>query len=131
MEDEGPGLAGCAAAPAIGVAVVAGQALLFTGLTGRPLELGASWGVFLFQVLLVAAPFLLLALIGTRRKSPWLVALALTLALWGYYLFDGVSYQLSGDASGANIGLGLILLASPLFIAGAALAAHAWSRRRE
>jgi hypothetical protein len=109
--------------------VVAGEALGFSALTGRPLDLAAERGVLLFQVAIVAAPFLLLALAGTRDKLPWLVAFALTLALWGYLLFDGVRYHWSGDTSGANIGLGLILLVSPLVIAGAAMAAYAWRRR--
>ena len=128
-DQDGPSLGGCALAVLIGPAIVGGDALAFSALTGRPLSLSAESGVLLFQVLLVAAPFLILSLAGTRDRLPWLTALVLTLALWGYSLFDGVRYQWSGDASGANIGLGLVMLVSPLFIAGAALAVHAWRRR--
>jgi hypothetical protein len=53
----------------------------------------------------------------------------LAFALWSYYLFDGVRYQWSGDRSGAKIGLGLVLLASPLLISIACIAAHLVGRR--
>jgi hypothetical protein len=85
--------------------------------------------VLLFQAGVVAAPFLLLSLVGTRDKIPWLVAALLTLGFWGYLLFDGVRYHWTGDTSGANIGLGLIMLVSPLLISGAAMGIHAWRRK--
>jgi len=125
-----PNPIGCLGAIAIGVLVVAGEAGAFSLLTGRPLNLSDQAGVFLFQMLSVAAPFGLLALAGARRALPWLTGLALTLALWGYALVEGVRYQRHPDGTGADIGLGLIMLASPLVIAAAALAAHAWQRRR-
>jgi|GEM_PF-2531712 len=125
-----PNPIGCLGAIAIGVLVVAGEAGAFSLLTGRPLNLSDQAGVFLFQMLSVAAPFGLLALAGARRALPWLAGLALTLALWGYALVEGVRYQRHPDGTGADIGLGLIMLASPLVIAAAALAAHAWQRRR-
>ena len=101
-------------AVAIGVAVVAICDGLFTLLTGRPITFESD--VAPFQVGIVAAPFLVLAILGVRQRRPWLVGLALTFSLWGYYLFEGVRYQWSPDGSGANIGLGLIMLASPLVI---------------
>jgi hypothetical protein len=105
-DDDGPGLAGCAVALVVGPAVVAAQALAFTWLTGLPLDLDAEAGVRLFQAGVVAAPFLLLSLIGTRDKIPWLVAAVLTLAFWGYLLFDGLRYHWTGDTSGAISGWG-------------------------
>lgn len=129
-DEDGPNAAGCALALAAGPAVVAAQALAFTWLTGRPLDLGEEWGVLLFQAGMVAGPFLLLSLAGTRDKLPWLVAAFLTLALWGWVLFDGVRYQWSGDKSGANIGLGLIMLVSPFVITGVAMGLYAWRRAR-
>jgi hypothetical protein len=128
-ESAAPRRFGCLAAPLIGAATAATVALSFSLLTGRPLDLDQEWAVFLFQALIVAAPFALLALAGIRRRAPWLVAGALTLTLWGYYLFEGVSYQWHPDGSGANIGLGLLLLVSPLFIAGAAFGTAAWGAR--
>lgn len=125
-----PNPIGCLGALAIGVLVVAGEAIAFSLLTGRPLDLADESGVLLAQMLSVAAPFGLLALAGARRALPWLTGLALTLALWGYALFAGVRYQWHPDGSGADIGLGLIMFVSPLVIAAAALGAHAWQRRR-
>jgi hypothetical protein len=70
-------------------------------------------------------------LAGIRYKLPWLIALALTLALWGNLLFEGVSYQRHPDGSGANIGIGLIMMASPIAIAAIGLAVHALQQWRE
>jgi len=70
--------------------------------------------VLLFQVLIASTPFLLLALVESEEKTPWLLGISLTILLWSYYVFDGVSRR--GDGTGANIGLGLIMLASPIWI---------------
>jgi hypothetical protein len=120
---------GCLFAIAIGVLTVTLSSVSFSLLTGRPENLGEEWAVFLFQMLIVAAPFGLLALMDVGRWLPWLVGLVLTLTLWGYFTFEGVSYQWHPDGSGANIGLGLFMLVSPIFIAGAGVGAHAWQQR--
>ena len=112
----------------IGLAVVGLTSLGFSAATGRPLE--GSLEIYLFQLTIVSLPFLVLAMGGVRARRPWLVGLLLTGALWGYYLFEGIRYQLSGDRSGANIGLGLLLLASPLLISIACIATHAIAQRR-
>jgi hypothetical protein len=111
----------------IGVLVVAVNALLFTLLTGRPLVYAND--VEPYQVTIVAIPFLVLALIGVGDRRPWQVGLALTLALWGFILLDGVRYQWNPDGSGANIGLGLIMMISPLFITAISVATHLHRRR--
>lgn len=80
------------------------------------MNLREEWGPFLFQVLLIAAPFGLLSISGIKSKVPWLVGVALTVAFWGYYLFTGVRYQLSGDRSGVDFGLAFAMLLSPLII---------------
>src|SRR3954470_20444218 len=116
-----------AAALAIGVFVVAADAILFSALTGRPLSFASD--VEPVNAIIVAIPYLALALSGARRALPWLVGLALTLSLWGYYLYEGVSYQWHPDGSGTDIGLGLIMLASPLFISAVVLAIHVVQRR--
>ena len=113
---------------AIAVGVVVGSAALFTLLTGRPFEFAAD--VLTFQLAIAAAPFLALAIIGVRNRRPWLVGLWLTLALWGYFLFEGVRYQWNPDGSGANIGLGLIMLFSPLVITPISIETHLRQQRR-
>lgn len=111
----------------IGVGVVAAKAALFTSLTGRPLVF--SWDVAPVNALLVAIPYLGLALAGATRLLPWLIGLALTLSLWGYSLYSGVRYQWNPDGSGANIGLGLMMMVSPFIILPIVLGVDAVQRR--
>ena len=107
---------GCLLAPVIGAAVVVGVNAAFWLITGQPLAVGDEWDIYLFQMLLIAAPFGVLALAGVNGKGPWLAGGALTALFWGDYLYAGIHYQLSGDRSGADIGLGIIMLISPVVI---------------
>jgi hypothetical protein len=125
--DEAKTPMGCFLALAIGPLVAGGEAIAFSLLTGR--SMSEEWGVIAFQSLLVSFPFIAVALTGTIKKAPWLVGLALTLSLWGYGLYRGVSYQWHPDGSGADIGLGLIMLASPLPITAICLGIY-WLQRR-
>ena len=111
----------------IGVAVVAAKKFLFSSLTGRPLVFVSD--VDSVNAILVAIPYLCLAFAGTKRLLPWLVGLALTLSLWCYALYSGVNYQWNSYVGGANIGLGLMMLASPFFISPIVLGVHALQRR--
>jgi hypothetical protein len=108
--------------------VAGGIAIAFSLLTGR--SLSQEWGIIAVQALLVSVPFVAVALTGTLRKAPWLVGLALTVGLWGYFLYEGVSYQWHPDGTGADIGLGLIMLASPVVITAICLGVH-WLQRRD
>ncbi len=120
---------GCLLAIAIGVVttvlLVGGWSLL----TGRPLRLGEEWLVYLGNMALVAAPFVVLALAEIKSKLPWLVGLALTLSFWGYVLYRGVSYQWNPDGSGADIGLGILAIFSPLPITLICVAVHLAEKR--
>jgi len=127
---DGPFAAGCGIALLLGIAVAAGTAIAFQLLTGRAIDLGSEAGPLASQALLAAAPFAALALAGARRPLPWLSALAPTLLLWGWFLAAGLSYQWHPDGTGANIGLGLIMLASPLPIGAVGLAVHFRQKRR-
>lgn len=117
---------GCVAALLIGVltigAVSLGQYLL------QPLigfYFREAWGVLLFQSLIVAAPFGLYALTGVGQKSIWITAFILSSFLWGLFAFGA----LQGDAIGANIGVGFLMMASPLGIAAGAPALVSAIRR--
>lgn len=110
------------------LAVVATEDILFSLLTGRPLVFASD--VEPVVTVIVAIPYLALAFAGARTLLPWLVGLALTLSLWGYALYSGVSYQWHPDGTGADIGLGLIMMASPFLFTPIVLAVHAWQRRR-
>jgi ABC-type transport system involved in multi-copper enzyme maturation permease subunit len=83
---------------------------------GVPAE---EWPILLLQILIAGAPFGILALTGMRAKLPWLVAVILTVCFWGTLFFS--AWIAARDQTGANIGMGLLMLASPLLITGAAL----------
>jgi hypothetical protein len=117
-----------AAALAIGVSVTATEQILFSLLTGRPLVFASD--VEPVVALIAAIPYLALALVGARSLLPWIIGLTLTLSLWGYALYSGVRYQWNPDGTGADIGLGLIMLASPFVFTPIVLGVHAWQRRR-
>jgi len=98
----------------IGVTTIA----IVTGVTslaeGLPLNLRDELPIFLLQAILVAIPFLLMALLGIVGRLPWLMGIGLTAALWAYVVYDGLASR--GDGTGVNIGLGLLVLASPILI---------------
>ncbi|TFI56842.1 hypothetical protein E2493_18015 [Sphingomonas parva] len=114
----------------IGPLVAFGSAIAFSLLTGRSLNLAEEWTVLIWQAISVSIPFIVVAVTGTKKKAPWIVGLVLTLTLWGYYLVEGVSYQWHPDGSGANIGLGLIMLVSPLVITAACVGTYLWQRTK-
>lgn len=111
----------------IGVFVVAAENVLFSNLTGRTLPFVSD--VQPVNAMLIAIPFLCLALAGAKRLLPWLVGIALTLSLEGYYLYS-VIYP-DPDIVGANIGLGIMMLGSPFFISPIVLGVHALQRRAD
>lgn len=88
-------------------------------------------GVFGAQVLICTAPLLLLALLCLLRplaargvdRALWAGIVATSLA-WGYFYGAVVVSRLAGDAGGADIGLGLLMMASPFVVALAMLVAY-------
>ena len=101
---------------AIGLLVVAASVAI-ASLGGRPVQrdqLGDELPILASQAFLVAIPFLVLATAGISTRRAWIAGLGLTLALWSYYLLDALVLAIPGR--GANIGLGLVMLASPLLI---------------
>ena len=116
-----------AAAVVIGIAVVAIDSLTFSLLTGRPLSFSSD--VEPVNVVIVAIPYLILAALSIRQILPWLVGLAMTLSLWGYSLYGGVTYQWNPDGRGADIGMGIIMLFSPSFITGTVLGVYFLQKR--
>lgn len=112
--EEGP--AGCLAALAVGPVTVASVCAVIL-LTGRRLDLSEEWAFLGYQAIMASVPFLLLAGSGVTARAPWLVGLAVHILLWGAFVLD----PFLRDGGGANIGFGLIMLVSPVIIAGAAL----------
>ena len=104
------------AALAIGLIVVTASVII-QSLGGRPIpnnQLGDELPFLAFQALIVAIPFLVLAIAGIRTQRPWIAGLVLTLALWAYYLLDALVLGVPGRR--VNIGLDLIMLTSPFLI---------------
>lgn len=126
-----PWRGGCVAALVIGlitIVVFYGSGLLLAGVSLRSIIISEEWPILLSQVLLVALPFGLLALAGIRARMPWLVATGLTIGFWVAF-FVSILIGLR-DGTGVNIGMGLIMLVSPIPIAcGAWIAASVSSRR--
>jgi hypothetical protein len=112
---------GCALALGIGLLTVVVETGTFSLATGRAVNLKDEWESFFVQVVFVAAPFGLLSLARIKDRAAWLTGLALTAAFWGYYLFDGIRYQLGGDKSGVNLGLVFLMLLSPVIISAVCL----------
>jgi hypothetical protein len=83
----------------------------------------------LMLLVMVSIPFLILAMGGISERLPWLTGLALTVAIWGYILF-GNHQPTGGGRSGTGLGFGLFVLASPLLISIACIAAYAIVQRR-
>ena len=125
-ETRAKGPYGCTLALAIGFLTVAiangGHSLL----TGLPLNLADEWGPFLVQMLLATAPFALLEMVGVRGRWSWGTALAVTAMIWLVYLAAGVIGRYEG--TGVNFGMVFLLLASPVIVAAAGLAAGKLAR---
>ncbi len=94
----------------------------------RDMALGSEWLFKLFQSAIAAMPFVALAVCGEvllgsadRRAFSGLkfagrsVAIA-SIALWVAYYWDAISAYTSQDSSGASIGLGLLLVFSPVLL---------------
>lgn len=74
-------------------------------------------GPLVLNVLLVSAPFLLLAHRGITYLLPWAVALLLTGGVWGYVISEFLSGGTDGGTSvGNSVWLALIMLGSGLVI---------------
>lgn len=78
-------------------------------------------GIQLSNSIWAATPFVLAALLSRRSSAadrtswPLLLGILLTVGVWAWFTFEGWHYQRAPDASGgANIGLGILLMALPI-----------------
>lgn len=111
---------GIAAALVIGLAVVAACNSVWAIAGGFPIA--TFWDeASPAQVVLASFPYLVLAIFGITARRSWITGLSLTAVFWGYYLWDISHYE----GGGANIGLGILMLLSPIPITGASLLALA------
>ena len=101
--------------------VIAGNAATAVML-GEPIVADGSFGfidavdVAVLHFIFTGIPFFALAAKGDRRKPMLAVATALTTASWAYSSWQIWRDSLTGFAGGANIGLGLIMMAAPFAI---------------
>ncbi|TKD53191.1 hypothetical protein [Sphingomonas baiyangensis] len=117
----------------IAIGVVAGLAIIAAcnsiWALANGMGLGALWDdTSPAQAALAGAPYAMLGIVGIRTPRAWQVAAVLTAAFWGYYLYAILRPY---DGVGANIGLGILMLASPVIIVAAALLTAAIDRVRQ
>lgn len=87
----------------------------------------AELPIALFWGALLATPFAYLALENSRSRFPWLVACGLTACFWGALIFSAIVS--ARDETGANVGMALIMLVSPVVITYAAWRAVRFTKR--
>jgi hypothetical protein len=109
------GKIGCPFALLLTAAIIAAVEAGRSFVLDRPWSL-PTWDLLTF--LTVGAPFGVLAIARTRDWLAWSLALALTAALWGWFLYDLTLHN------GVNFAFGPIqLFLAPLIISGFALVA--------
>ncbi len=86
----------------IGALVVTVEAYLVGYLDYVLSTFADEWGPMLVRVLLVSAPFLLLAKRRVTALMPWAVGLALTVLVWGYVIFKHLSGGFKDGTSVSN-----------------------------
>jgi hypothetical protein len=110
-----------------GFFVYAGDWAFWT-VTDRPYRFNEEPDILFIRAVLVLVPFLLLAVKATFKNEKTsnqtkstllqaaLIGIGLNLLFWGYYYYDGYIYWRDQPGTGANIGLGILMLLSPLLI---------------
>jgi hypothetical protein len=110
---------------------------VFWTVTNRPERFLEAPVVTTLQSVMTALPFGLLALVASVRLCSGtngsdsnayllaaLVGVLLTVAFWGLFYYDVYVYWRDEETGGANIGLGILMLFSPLVVGGGMLVTH-------
>lgn len=106
--------------------------------TGRPYSFSGQFGPRLIRTIIVASPFLALTFFAKRklgksahaetaaglRGAAWLLVVA-TLLLWGWFTYDMIA-----SSGGFDIGIAIVLILSPLYMAGLILPGYYAGRSR-
>ena len=96
----------------LGATIIVVFSLIHGLITGDSLSPSGGIVSLAIQLVVVAFPLLILAIIGITAKAPWLTGIALIVATWGFFLYETVVRP----SNGANFGLGMLLIASPFVI---------------
>jgi hypothetical protein len=111
-------LKACLLAVAIAVVTVFGAWTAILIPFGRPLAEGSGdWSGLLVETLVVALPFLALALLEERSRGLWGSGLAITFLLWGYFVYEAISYAREGSSVLAHMGFDVVLFYYPFLLA--------------
>jgi hypothetical protein len=84
---------------------------------GDPPALPDDLVSLLTAILVVALPFLGLALLAERSRLLWGVGLAVTLLLWGWYVVMAISFRADGSNVLNHMGFDVILFIYPFLLA--------------
>ena len=110
------------------IAVVWLADFVVSAVLGRDMALGSEWLVKVFQMAIAALPFVALAICGEvlisrtdRRAMSGLRFAAICVgaascAIWAAFYWDLILVWQSDGLSGANIGLGLLIVFSPVLL---------------
>jgi len=82
-----------------------------------PLDLRHEWDGYLLEMLLVALPFIALALLAEPSRLLWSSALALTILPWSFYVFEAIDYRREGSSVLAHMGFDVLLSLLPIVVA--------------
>jgi len=116
--------------------MVWGVDLLVSAALRRDMALESEWLPKLFQSAIASIPFIVLALCarallsrGDRRAMDGLrfaaiSVIAASILVWSAYYWDGIIAYTQQTSGGANIGLGLLLLFSPVILSSLIPAAY-------
>lgn len=98
----------------VGIATSLGEELVFAAVLERSYRADEA-DVIALNAVLTSIPFLVLAFFKPRLL-PWLVGIAATLAVHGWWLTKGIAYQMAPDGSGVPILGAVLMLFSPFAI---------------
>lgn len=114
---------------ALGVVFSVGERAVFAASLGREIDL-SEIDILIMNMVLVAIPFLALAIQSSKRLAPWAFALAATVSLRWWWLAEGIAYQRAPDGAGVDMFGALLMLLSPFAITAVALVIDRIVQRR-
>lgn len=110
------------------IAMVWGGDLAFSLMFERPFNFAAEMSPRLMRTVIAYLPFGFFGIFAAEKissneryksvKVAYIVGIALAALMWGYAFYDGYDYIANNRTGGANIGLGMVIMASPMFFTG-------------